>query len=175
VVSQSEKLARAAGIYSGEGGLYCYEKPKTNITLKVGQNNCDYEPLGTPSMLAQFLDAVELGKIQGPYKRAACRYSTWTYIASQDAAVAVFEKIKPWLSTAKRLQGEEAIAGWVKIQRHHRWGPADAYPCGHARTPENTNVAGTNPHCRECCRLRNEKRNRRIAAEKRALKAAATM
>jgi hypothetical protein len=165
VIPRREQLARAAGIYNGEGGIYCYDRPKTYICLKIGQNNCQYEPVGAPSILAQFREAIGMGRIAGPYQHPNSRWPTWTLLLSQDESVAAYEMLRPWLSVAKRAQGDAAVARWRAIGRQFKRGTATEYPCGHPRTPENTNGGTT---CRECHRLRSERRNRRIAAERAA-------
>jgi hypothetical protein len=161
-------FAFAAGVYSGEGGIYCYERPVSNITLKVAQSNSVHEPTGEPSLLTQFREAVGCGVIQGPYRPNAGRFERWIYVASQDAAVDLYTAMEPWLTVAKRRQGTAALARWARVERAHVWGTETHFPCGHARSEGNAVTSGTNPHCRECHRLRSQERNRRMAATAKA-------
>ena len=62
------ELAWAAGFFDGEG-CTCIWKGNTGfnnrrVQVQIHQSSAD----GTPEVLKRFLEAVEVGKIYGPYK-----------------------------------------------------------------------------------------------------------
>ena len=110
-LSQTE-IIWAAGFYDGEGNIgfnKCSTKHYKNsqyYMLDLGIPQVDLESI------TRFAEAVGVGKIYGPYQRNPKWRPIYAYRARNAKALQVFTLLEPYLCTAKRTQGQTAIAKW---------------------------------------------------------------
>lgn len=99
----SYELSWAAGFFDGEGYSYAQKSAKRSfLSLSVSQVD--------PRPLHRFWEAVGVGKVYGPYRKAA--NPNWKhqymYRATGDSAIAVMELLWPYLSEPKKEQAEKS-------------------------------------------------------------------
>ena len=99
--------AWAAGFFDGEGYVGCNlrwagKKRYRRIDVQVTQND--------PEVLERFRAAVGAGKVYGPYHTPKRANPMWKYgIGSAEGVRHVLEVLRPYLSSIKTKQAEEAL------------------------------------------------------------------
>lgn len=110
-VSPREELAWAAGLWDGEGSCGVYERKdgrmragsQWSLRVSVGQHH-------DPEVLHRFRAIVGVGKVYGPYSHPSGDRYVFQVVGKN--AIAVLDKIWPWLSGPKRCQAQAALEKW---------------------------------------------------------------
>ena len=103
--------AWAAGLFDGEGSFYCFHARNGNYYPQVSVGQAHRE------VLDRFQEAVGVGKVYGPYQPGS-RLGTkiwWQYHAHGfDKVTHVLDVLRPYLSSVKVAQGEQAITKYLE-------------------------------------------------------------
>ena len=154
-----EGLACSAGFFNGEGhvgssvGTSKCGTPRRDLYLTISQTD--------RWVLDEFRDSVGgLGRVTGPFVRSyrnPREHDVYYYQLNRFEHVqAVVAMLWPWLSPIKRAQAGAALTS-MRARTSHR----QTYPCGHARSPQNTYDTDGSRRCRQC-RLDQQKHLRRV-------------
>jgi hypothetical protein len=135
------ELAWSAGFFDGEGNMRWRENKEYRsqrsraygtFTLQIGQID--------RAVLERFMAAVGCGKINGPYVRKNGSHKDTTYYqfsAHGLTGIEAFHKIRPYLSSIKRDQGDCAERKYREQVARPRLGN------GHLRKKELSALAST--------------------------------
>lgn len=116
--SSLTELAWAAGFFDGEGYVgYTFrwngKRRCRRIDVQISQID--------PEVLSRFRDAVGVGKVYGPYAAKGRKNPMYKYGAAKiDDVMLVLERLRPFLSSIKTKQAEEAIRLFTE------WGDSDS-------------------------------------------------
>lgn len=149
-MSRREELAWAAGLFDGEGSASNNRRTATTSSIKLSVGQKDRR------VLDRFHAAVGVGTVYGP--RAGMYYYQAHSLESVQAVVAMLWQ---WLSPVKRGQISDAFSLSARARSTYAERMTRC-PQGHDFTPENTRVHVWNGkrsrNCRECARVRHQKR-----------------
>lgn len=113
IETKETEFAWAAGFFDGEGCVRFRNGERGGtFTLQIAQVH--REPLD------RFCVAVSVGKVYGPYKaRSATRKPYYAYFAFGLPAKGAFEKMRPYLSSIKRVEGDDHLKTYLdQVSRH---------------------------------------------------------